>query len=66
MHYFLRLEVWQKPSEIFLFQGKHVVKILEIFGMVDCKPVTTLMELNFKKLCGSTSRPKLENASEYR
>jgi len=39
MHHFLGLEVWQKPSEIFLSQGKYVVKILERFGMVDCKPM---------------------------
>jgi len=65
MHYFLGLEVWQKPSEIFLSQGKYVVKILDRFGMVDCKLVTTPMELNFKKLCGSVAGPELVNASEY-
>eukprot|EP00253_Pinus_taeda_P027368 PITA_27368 len=59
------LEVWQKPGEIFLSQGKYVVKVLERFGMVDCKPVTTLMELIFKKLCGNVVKPVLGNASEY-
>eukprot|EP00253_Pinus_taeda_P025224 PITA_25224 len=29
MHYFLGLEVWQKLGEIFLSQGKYVVKILK-------------------------------------
>ena len=29
MHYFLGLEVWQKPSEIMLSQGKYVVEIFE-------------------------------------
>eukprot|EP00253_Pinus_taeda_P009075 PITA_09075 len=66
MHYFLGLEVWQKPGEIFLSQGKYVVKILERLGMVDCKPLTTSMELNFKKLCGSVAGPALGNDSEYR
>eukprot|EP00253_Pinus_taeda_P029301 PITA_29301 len=28
------LEVWQEPREIFLSQGKNVVKILERFGMI--------------------------------
>ena len=28
MHYFLGLEVWQKPGEIFLTQGKYAVDIL--------------------------------------
>eukprot|EP00253_Pinus_taeda_P008396 PITA_08396 len=66
VHYFLGLEVWQNRGEIFLSQGKYVVKILERFGMVDCKPVTTLMELNFKKLCGSAAGPELGNTYEYR
>jgi len=66
MHYFLGLEVWQKPGEIFLSQGKYIMKLLERFGMVDCKSVTILMELNFKKLCGSVVGPDLGNPFEYR
>eukprot|EP00253_Pinus_taeda_P035649 PITA_35649 len=31
-----------------------------------CKPVTTPMELNFKKLSGSVAGPVLRNATEYR
>ena len=41
------LEVWQKPREIFLSQGKYVVKILERFGMMDYKPETTSRILTF-------------------
>eukprot|EP00253_Pinus_taeda_P028996 PITA_28996 len=48
MHYFLGLEGWQKPREIFLSQGKYVVKIMKIFDMVDSKPVTTWRILTFK------------------
>ena len=66
MHHFLGLEVWQTPGEIFLSQRKYVVKILERFGMVDCKPVTTPMELKFKKLCGCAAGTELGNAYEYR
>jgi len=36
----------------------------EVGLMVNCKPVTTLMELNFQKLCGSNARPDLGNAFE--
>ena len=39
MQYFLVLEFWQRPGEIFLSQGNYVVKLLERFGMVDCKSV---------------------------
>ena len=60
MHYFLGLEVWQRPDEIFLSQGKYIVKLLERFGMMDCKSMTTPMELNFKK-CGSAAGPELGN-----
>jgi hypothetical protein len=35
MHYFLGLEVWQQPGEIFLRQGKYVVEILRRLGMMD-------------------------------
>ena len=42
------LEVWQKPREIFLSQGKYVVKILEIFGMMDCNTVTPSRILTFR------------------
>ena len=28
LHYFLRLEVWQRPREIFLRQGKYAVQIV--------------------------------------
>ena len=31
MHYFLGLEVWQEPSQIFLGQGKYAVDILRRF-----------------------------------
>ena len=66
MHYFLGLEVWQRPGEIFLSQGKYIVKLLERFGMVDCKSVSTPMELNFKKLSGSTAGSVLANPTKYR
>ena len=33
MLYFLGLEVWQKPGEIFLTQGKYEVDVLQRFGM---------------------------------
>jgi hypothetical protein len=48
MHYFLGLEVWQKPSEIFLSQSKYAVGILRRFGMMDYKSMTTSMISNLK------------------
>jgi hypothetical protein len=50
MHYFLGLEVWQRPNEIFLNQGKCTVDILERFIMMDCKAMPTPMVMNLKLL----------------
>jgi hypothetical protein len=49
MHYYLGLEVWQKRGEIFLGQGKYVVKIVHKFGMMDCKSMTTPMVTDMRK-----------------
>jgi hypothetical protein len=54
MHYFLGLEVWQRPSEIFLSQGKYTVEILQRFEM-DCKSMATPMMINLKLLSDSSS-----------
>jgi len=56
----LGLEVWQKPREIFLSQGKYVVNILERFGMMDCKPVTTLRILTSRSYMVVMSNPTWE------
>jgi len=34
-------------------------------GRVNCRLVTTSMDLNFQKLCGRDTRPDLGNASEF-
>jgi len=43
MHYFLGLEVWQRPGEIFLSQGKYIVKLHEKFGMTEMEDVICLV-----------------------
>jgi hypothetical protein len=55
MHYFLGLEVWQFPDEIFLSQGKYIVEILKRFGMLECKAMTTLVVTNLKLLSDASS-----------
>jgi hypothetical protein len=55
MHYFLGLEVWQKPDEIFLSQGKYAVEILKRFEMMDCKSMPTPMVTNLKLLSDTSS-----------
>lgn len=31
------------------------MKLLEIFGMIECKSMATSIEMNFKKLCGEVA-----------
>ena len=50
MHYFLGLEIWQQNGEIFLGQGRYTTEILKRFQMEDCRPMTTPMITNWKKI----------------
>ena len=56
MHYFLRLEVWQKNGEIFLGQGRYALEILKRFRMQDCRPMATPMITNWKKIDASKDK----------
>eukprot|EP00253_Pinus_taeda_P021254 PITA_21254 len=55
MHYFLGLGVWQEEGHFFLGQGKYIVDILSRFHMEDCRPMSTPMITNWKKLHASDS-----------
>jgi Reverse transcriptase (RNA-dependent DNA polymerase) len=48
MKYFLGLEIKQEKSRIFISQGAYAREILQKFGMHDCNPVATPMELGAK------------------
>ena len=58
--------MWKKLGDVFLSQGKYVVKLLERFRMMECKSLATPMEMNFKKLCGEITGPDLVNPCEYK
>ena len=47
IHNFLDHEVWQKPSEIMVSQGKYVVEILKRFGTMDWESMTMPMTMDF-------------------
>ena len=64
VHYFLGIEVWQIADGISLGQGKYVVEILEIFGMMNCKAMTTPMTLNLNLLSDASS--EAVDATMYR
>jgi hypothetical protein len=66
MHYFLGLEVWQKPGEILLSQSKYAVDVFRKFGILDCKSMSTPMISNLKKLQDQATSIDLEDPSIYR
>ena len=47
--------MWQSADGIFLGKGKYAVEILKIFGMMDCKALTTPMASNLKLLSDASS-----------
>ena len=48
LHYYLGVEVFQRPHHIFISQSKYAAEVLQRFGMQDCKPVLIPMEQNLK------------------
>jgi hypothetical protein len=54
VHYLLGLEVWHRPYEIFLSQGKYTIEILQRFEMMDCKSMATTMMINLNLLNDSS------------
>jgi hypothetical protein len=64
MHYYLGLEVEKKRGELFLGQGKYTIKILQKFGMMDCKSMDTPMTTDIRKVRDSDSN--LVDPSLYR
>ena len=55
MHYFLGLEAWHSPEDIFLNQGKYVIEILKRLYMMDCRAMSTPMEMNLNLLADTSS-----------
>ena len=64
MHYYLGLEVWKGLNEIYLGQGKYVIKISKRFDRMHCKPMTTPMITNLKRL--RSSKSSVVNPTRYR
>jgi hypothetical protein len=55
MHYFLGLEIWQTDGCFFLGQGKYTVEILCRFKMENCRPMSTPLVTNWRKIDVSSS-----------
>eukprot|EP00253_Pinus_taeda_P012520 PITA_12520 len=48
VHYYPGIEVTQHPKSIFLSEKKYIGDLLNMFGMIECNPLTTPMEQNLK------------------
>ena len=64
VHYYLGIEVTQRPKSIFLSQKKYIGDLLKRFGMIEYNPLTTPMEQNLKLT--SIEGKEFENATKYR
>ena len=56
LKYFLDIKVAQSNSEVVISQRKYNLDILVDMGMLDCKPVNTLMDPNVKLVPGQGER----------
>ena len=64
LKHFLGLEVDRTKEGLFLCQQKYTRDILQKFGMLECKPVSSPMEPN-SKICAHEGR-KLDDGTMYR
>ncbi|CAL2271952.1 unnamed protein product [Prunus armeniaca] len=64
LHHFLGMGVVQTDKTIFIHQRKYAMKLIEKFGMKDCKSVATPLVVN-EKLC-KVDGSEAANESEYR
>ena len=63
LRHFLGLEVDCTKDYLFLYQQKYAKDLLQKFGMLECKPISTPVEVN-AKLCAHEDRD-LKDGSMY-
>jgi hypothetical protein len=63
LHHFLDITVERRPDGMFLHQSTYTLNILKRAVMADCKPCTTLVDLQ-AKLAGD-SGPPIEDGSQF-
>ncbi|XP_062114249.1 uncharacterized mitochondrial protein AtMg00810-like [Humulus lupulus] len=64
LKHFLGLEVDRTEEGLFLCQQKYAKELLQMFGMLECKPISTPMEAN-AKLCAHEGKD-LQDGAMYR
>ena len=63
LKHFLGLEVKRVKDGIFLCQQKYTKNLLKKYGMLECKPISTPVEVN-TKLCSAEGK-NLEESTMY-
>jgi hypothetical protein len=63
LHHFLGITIERRPDGLFLHQRTYTLDILKHVVMADCKPCTTLVDLQVK-LAGDLG-PPVEDASQF-
>ena len=64
MKHFLGLEVERTKEELFLGQQKYAKDLLQRYGMLDCKPISTPMDPNVR--LQEDKGKNLEDVTMYR
>ncbi|KAM6586622.1 hypothetical protein CsatA_009227 [Cannabis sativa] len=64
LKHFLGLEVNRTEEGLFLCQRKYAIDLLQRFGMLECKPISTPMEAN-AKFCAHVGQD-LQDRAMYR
>ena len=63
LHYYLGIEVTRHPKYIFISHKKYVGELLNIFCMIECNPLSTLMEQNLNLT--SSEGKEFEDETKY-
>jgi hypothetical protein len=66
LHYFLGVEVKQNKDDLHLSQKKYIMDLLQPIGMINCKPVTTLLATSTKLSAYDGDLLSSEDATKYR
>jgi hypothetical protein len=64
LHHFLRVSVQYQTDELFLTQHQFAHDILERAGMVDCKPISMLVDTHAK--VSTESGPPITDLTHFR
>jgi hypothetical protein len=63
LHHFLNITIEHRPDGLFLHQRTYMLDVIKHAAMADCKPCTTLVDLQAK--LAADSGPSVQDASQF-